>query len=282
MTATPYVTAAEFAAHPTYLDIQTLRSGVMDPNAQTAELTNILLMASGWADDECNQPLGAHRVELSTQGRIDRDGNLIVYPSDRPVVSVAALSYGSTLSRMAYVSAPAARIDKNQTIIVPLGSVSTRGRLWVDITYTAGWVSTLLAEDAFDGAESLSVLDPTGILPGASYRLWEPGVEETITVSPTWTPPPATTPPTPVAVPLTAPTVHAHTEGAGWSGMPADVRLAIVNYTIAQLMRPDTAAEDSFPDTSLAAGTRQQDSRKDGSGLVAEASRILSNYARRM
>lgn len=280
--ATPYVTAAEFAAHPTYLDIQALRSGIMDPEAQTAELTNILLMASAWADNECNQRLGAHRVDLSTQGRIDRDGNLVVFPSDRPVLSVAAVSYGSTLSRLAYSTAPAARVDKNQTIVIPLSRVSTRGRVWVDITYTAGWVSTLLAEPAFDGATSLTVLDATGIMPGASYRLWEPGVEETVTVSPAWTPPDTLAPGTPVSVPLTAPTAHVHAEDAGWSGMPADMRLAVVNYTVAQLMRPDTAAEDSFPDTSLASGTRQQDSRKDGSGLVREAARILSGYARRM
>jgi hypothetical protein len=282
MAGTPYVTAAEFAAHPTYLDLQTLRSGIMDPAAQTAELTNVLLMSSAWADNVCNQPLGAHRVDLGTQGRIDGDGNLIVFPSDRPVLSVAAASYGSTLSRMAYVATPAARVDKNQTIIIPVGGVVNRGRVWVDITYTAGWVSTLLAADATAGATSLTVADPTGILPGAAYRLWEPGSEETVTVSPTWTPPAVTTTPTPVAVPLAAPTVHAHTGGAGWSGMPADMRLAVVNYTVAQLMRPDTAAEDSYPDTSLSAGTRENDSRKDGSGLVREAERILSSYARRM
>jgi hypothetical protein len=282
MAATPYVTAAEFTAHPTYLDLEDLRVGVPDPDAQTAELTNVLLMASGWADNICNQPLGAHRVDLSTQGRIDQDGNLIVYPSDRPVLSVAAVSYGSTFSRMSYLAAPAARVDKNQTVFIPVGRIATRGRVWVDITYTAGWVSTLLAAGAGAGATTLTVTDPTGLLPGASYRLWEPGVEETVTVSPTWTPPAVTTPATPVAVPLAAPTVHAHTAGAGWSGMPADMRLAVVNYTISQLMRPDNAAEDSYPDTSLSAGTRKDDSRKDGSGLVAEAERILGSYARRM
>jgi hypothetical protein len=279
MPAAPYVTAAEFTAHPTYLDLETLRSGIMDPAAQTAELTNVLLMASGWANNICNQPLGAHRVDLSTQGRIDQDGNLIVFPSDRPVLSVAAVSYGSTFSRMSYIPTPAARVDKNQTVYIPVGGVGTRGRVWVDITYTAGWVSTVLAGDASAGAQTLTVADPTGILPGASYRLWEPGSEETVTVSPTWTPPATTTQ---AAVPLTAPTVYAHTKGSGWSGMPAEMRLAIVNYTVAQLMRPDTAAEDSYPDTSLSPATRQQDSRKDGSGLVAEAERILSSYARRM
>jgi hypothetical protein len=141
----------------------------------------------------------------------------------------------------------------------------------------AGWVSTLLAADAQPGDTTLDVADATGILPGGSYRLWEPGREEAVTVAPSWTP--ATGP---ASVPLAAPTRYAHDEGGSWSAMPADMRLAIINYAVAQLMRPDTAAEDAFPDTSLSPGTRQQDSRQDGSGLVAEAERILSSYARRM
>jgi hypothetical protein len=282
MAGTPYVTAEEFRAHPTYLDTETLRPGTMDPDAQTAELSNVLLMASGWADNVCNQPLAAHRVDLSTSGRIDYDGNLVLFPSDRPVLSVAAVSYGSTLGRMTYLAEPAARIDKNQTIYIPAGRTSVRGRVWVDITYTAGWVSTLLADDAGPGDTELTVTDPTGIQPGGRYRLWSPGAEETVTVSPTWAPPTVTPSLTGVTVPLAAPLTHAHLEGAGLSGMPADMRLAVINYATAQLMRPDTAAEDAYPDTSLSPGTRQQDSRKDGSGLVAEAERILNSYARRM
>ncbi|MHB9861976.1 hypothetical protein [Streptomyces sp. YIM S03343] len=282
MPATPYVTAAEFRAHPTSLDLDTLRSGVTDPEAQTAALTNILLKSSGWADNTANQPLGAHRVTLSTRGRIDHDGVLSVFPSDRPVLSVTAVSYGTTLARMTTLTAPPARIARDQTIYVPGGRVTSRGRVWVDLVYTAGWVSTLLGADTQVGATSLTVLNPTGILPGATYRLWEPGVEETITVSPSWTPPAATVPQTPAVVPLAAPTVYAHTSGSGWSGMPGEMRLAVINHAISQLMRPDTTAEDSYPDTSLASTTRKDDSRRSGSGLVAEARRILNSYTRRM
>jgi hypothetical protein len=64
--------------------------------------------------------------------------------------------------------------------------------------------------------------------------------------------------------------------------MPADMRLAIANYTISLLARPDTTAEDSFPNTGLASNTRKNDPRKTGSGLAAEAARILNSYARRV
>ena len=62
--------------------------------------------------------------------------------------------------------------------------------------------------------------------------------------------------------------------------MPSELRLAVINYAISQLMRPDTAAEDAYPDTHHASGTRQADSRQDGSGLVAESERILEKYRR--
>jgi hypothetical protein len=62
--------------------------------------------------------------------------------------------------------------------------------------------------------------------------------------------------------------------------MPSDMRLAVTNYAVSALMRPDTSHEDSYPDTPLSSGTRQSDPRQDGSGLVKEAERILSRYQR--
>jgi hypothetical protein len=277
MPATPYVTASEFAAHPTYLDLDDLRVDVADPEAQVAELTNILLMASAWADNVCNQTLGAHAVELSTRGRVDAEGTLTVYPSDRPVLAVTSASFGPLWAEPTTLEAPAARVDYNQAILINAGRIAARGAVAVDLRYVAGWVSTLIAEGAQEGDTTLDVADAVGILPGATYRLWEPGREESVTVAPSWTPTAG-----PASVPLVSPTRYDHDEGGGWSGMPADMRLAVINYGVAQLMRPDTAAEDSFPDTSLSPGTRQQDSRQDGSGLVKEAERILSSYARRM
>lgn len=280
----PYVTPAEFAAHPTYLDLDDLRIDVEDDAAQTNELANILLMASGWANGKCNQILAAHTVSLATRARADSDGNLMVSLPDTPFLALQSLAYGSSLSSVTAVSPlPACRLDRGKVLLVPVGGGAAPGSwVWVDLAYTAGWVSTTLTADAASASTSLIVADPTGVLPGATYRLWEPGVEEAVTVSPSWTPPAVTVPPTPTAVTLAVPTLYAHTTGAGWSGMPADMRLAIVNYGVSQLLRPDTSAEDSYPDTRLSSGTRQSDPRQDGSGLVAEAERLLNPYARRI
>lgn len=282
MPTAPYVTAAEFTAHPTYLDLDDLRSGITDPAAQTAELTNLLLMASGWADRECNQPLGAHQVTATTRGRIDRDGILRVHAFHNPVLSVSSVAYGPTPFAMTTYPGPQWALEgETNNLLFNTGRTVAPGQ-WqsVEVTYLAGWVSTTLAAGAVAGATSLTVADPTGILPGASYRLWEPGTEETVTVASSFTPPPVTVPPTVTTVPLAAPTVYDHTTGAGWSGMHGDLRLAVILYAVSQLLRPDTSKEDSYPDTSLSSGTRQTDPRQDGSGLVAEAQRLLNPFGR--
>lgn len=284
MVMTPYITPAEFAAHPTYLDLSGLRPGIPDPAAQAAELANILLMASSWADGRCNQELAAHRVFRTTRARIGRQGNLVIPLTDTPFLAIESLSYGTSFNAMTTVTAPAARVDKIQTLLVPVGfgSGAAGAWLWVDLVYIAGWASTTLASEAAEGASSLTVADPAGILPGASYRLWEPGAEEVVTVAPSYMPAPTTLPPTATPVPLVAPTVFPHTVGGGCSGMPADMRLAITNQALSQLMRPDSTAEDVYPDTALASNTRKFDPRRDGSGLVVEAKAALQSYARRV
>lgn len=294
MQSTPYVSTAAFQAHPTYLDLDDLRSGSNLASDQTAELNNVLLMATQWCDNFAEQPLSAHVVTQNLQTRPDRDGYLRFHLDDRPYLGLVQVGYGLTPTSLTTLSAPQVWAENNN-LVVPLSSggawtgslqfgTPVAGRpLFVQAVYTAGWVAAQLASAATAGATTLTVTDPTGIQPGAQYRIWEPGMEETVTVSPAWVPPTITVPPAaPVAaaVTLSAPTLFAHTAGQDFSGMPADLRLAVVNYGVSQLMRPDTAAEDSYPDTRLSSGTRQADSRRDGSGLVVEAERILDKYRR--
>lgn len=294
MLTAPYVSTAAFTAHPTYLDLDDLRSGSNLASDQTAELNNVLLMATQWCDNYAEQTLAAHVVTQNTRARCDRNGYLHLHLTDRPYLSLVQVGYGYTPTSLTTMSAPQVWEDNNN-ITVPLsvggpwsgslqfGSPAAGSELYVQAVYTAGWVATQLTANALAGATTLTVADPTGIQPGARYRIWEPGAEETVTVSPTWTPPTISVPPTapvPTAVTLAAPTLFAHTAGNDVSGMPADLRLAVINYAISQLMRPDTAAEDSYPDTHLSSGTRQADPRQDGSGLVAESERILERYRR--
>jgi len=289
----PYVSAAAFKAHPTYLDVDDLRSGSYLDADQTAELVNILLMASDWADNRCGQNLGAHVVVQNCRARFDRYGNLRIHADNSPVLSVLSVGYGWSPTALTTVSVTSAWVEDGQQIVIPLGggggawsgslqfgSPTPGGEAFVQLTYIAGWVASQLSAAATAGAITLMVADPTGIVPGGSYRIWEPGAEEDVTVSASWVPPAPAVPTMATAVSLAVPTVYAHEPAHDFSGMPSDVRLAVTNYAVSTLMRPDTAREDSYPDTQLSSGTRQNDPRQDGSGLVAEAERILSRYQR--
>jgi hypothetical protein len=284
MATTPYITPAEFAAQPTYLDLTGLRPNIPDPAAQTAELANILLEASSWADNQCNQVLAAHLVSRRTRARVNRDGNLVIPLTDTPFLGLQSLSYGTSFTAMSTDAAPSFRPDRVQTLLVAVKwALSIPGSwLYVDLAYTAGWVTTTVTTATSAGVSSLTVADSTGIAPATTYRLWEPGAEEAVTVAASYIPAPVTIPPTPATLPLAAPTVIAHTAGGGLSGMPTDMRDAIANRAISKLMRPDSTAEDSYPDTSLASGTRTSDPRKSSSGLVKDAVGILGSYARRV
>ena len=292
MPSIPYVSAASFKAHPTYLDLDDLRSGSSLDADQTAELVNVLLMASDWADNRCSQNLGAHLVVQNCRARIDRYGNLKIHADNNPVLAVLSVGYGYSPTALTTISAASAWVEDGRQIIIPVGgggpwsgslqfgSPTAGGEVFVQLTYIAGWVASQLSSAALAGAMSLMVADPTGIVPGGSYRIWEPGLEEDVTVSPSWTAPAPAMPIVPAAVTLAAPTVYAHAAGHDFSGMPTDMRLAVTNYAVSTLMRPDTSHEDSYPDTHLSSGTRQNDPRQDGSGLVKEAERILSRYQR--
>ncbi|MFJ6085171.1 hypothetical protein ACIQI8_27560 [Streptomyces sp. NPDC092369] len=270
--------AAEFRVHPTYLALDNLVQDNSDPEAQTAELTNVLLMASHWADGVCNQPLGAHVVTRSQRARVDRDGNLQLFANRFPVLAVSAVAYGprpgALTSTVEDLTGVWTEVDR--LVLLPIGAPRTMSGpgLYARWTFVAGRVATQVDAAAVAGATSLTVTDPTGILPGASYRLWEPGVEETVTVAGDYEPATPTTPPEPTTVPLAAPTVNDHLAGYSFSGMTADTRLAIISYAASILLRPDTDAENEFPDNN-SSSTRSKDSRPTGRGLVKEACRIL-------
>lgn len=283
-TSLPFVTTASFAAHPTFLDLNNLRSGDSSLADQTDELNNILLMASNWANDFCRMPLHAHTQVENGRIRPDRWGRLFVYPDHKPVRSVSSIAWGYTIGGLNVFTNPTVFVEDGAMIIyqlsaagyswsgplqfgVPVGDMP----LYVTTTYVAGYANTILTANAAQAATSISVQDPTGILPGDVMRIWEPGKEEAITVSSAYVQ--GANP-----VTLASGLANAHTSGAGVSAFPAEVHLAVINYAVASLMRPDTTAEDEFPDTPIGPSTRGRDPRRDGSGLVAEAMRLLGPY----
>jgi hypothetical protein len=289
---TPYVGVAAFKAHPTYLDLDGLRVGASTQAEQDAELNNILLMASGWADNEANQPLGAHAFTQQTRCHADTQGCLRWHSDHGPVVSVGTVGYGYSPTALTSIDGSGAWVENDTNIILPIGSYSgawsgslqfgapaSYGQMFVRSAVVAGFVSTVLGADALAGATSLTVSDPTGMVPGGTYRLWEPGVEETVTVASTWVPPAVGTAPATTAVALAAPTIAAHTAGADLSGMPSELRLAVTSKAVAMLMRPDVQVENSYPNAPTTSSIRTK-SGKSSADYAADASRILASYGR--
>lgn len=289
MLTLPYVTVAAFRAHPTFLDSLHLRPGDSSAADQDAELRNVLLMASAWADNYVEMSadgqgtLTAHVRTESARLRLSRDGTVRYRPDHHPVTAVTALSYGYTPGNLTPVTDFSNTwIEKGRTIVSFLGYGASLGpfqfgpplvasELYTTWTYTAGYANTLLAADAVAGATSIQVADATGVAAGTVLRLWDPGVEEAVTVAAGYT--------SGTTLPLTAPLANAHTAGAGVSALPPDVHLAVILYAAALLQRPDSEAEDTFPSTQVRPNARVGGGH-DGSGLVTEAERLLEPYRR--
>ncbi|MEV5472741.1 hypothetical protein AB0L66_10340 [Streptomyces sp. NPDC052207] len=293
MATVPYVSAAAFRAHPTYLDTEGLNLASDDPDEQTAELTNLLLIASAWVDNELDQPLSAHLYTQRERVFAGPSGELRLHADHGPVIQVTEFGYGWAPNALTTLASPTVWVEQDTNVVISLatngsvawsgslqfGSLMAGGDVYTQTTYVAGHVATLLDGDAHEGDTILDVLDPTGITPGAGYRIWEPGVEEIVIVDPAWTPPPPSLTPMPASVTLLQPLRRDHTAGHDLSGVPADLRKAVVLHTVSQLMRPDSAAEDEYPDNA-SSSTRSDDSRTRGLGLLKEARRTVASYMR--
>ncbi|HEY2763406.1 MAG TPA: hypothetical protein VGJ13_05250 [Pseudonocardiaceae bacterium] len=294
MLTVPYCTTGEFIEYPTLLDVLGLRSGDLQPADQTAILHKLLMMSTRWVDSYVEMgaegTLTAHQRTENKRIRPDRHGRILWHPDHIPVVSVSSLQYGPTLGSLTTYNSPAAFIEDGRTIVLDLSAATTSwsGSLqfggpppgrdsYATLAYIAGYPNTLLTSDVIAGATSLPVGDTTGVQPGDALRIFDPGLDEPVTVASTWAP--ATGP---GSLPLTAGLAGAHTTTTPTrvSVMPHDVFEASALYTIALLMRPDSSAEDAFPDMRGGISTRLADSRKDGSGLIFEAEHLLEPYRR--
>jgi len=291
----PYVTASSFKAYPTFIPLTNLRPGDVVAADQDAQLTNMLLTASQWADDQCamGTPGGSICAHLQTDNvrlRISRAGRISHHADHSPVTALVSLAMGpspDSLTPLTDLSNLWIE-DGAQIVGYPAGAAApalnalqfgapvTSGEIFCRWTYVAGFVSTLLAGAVIAGATSCTVTDPTGIVAGTVLRVWDPGVEEAVTVSSAYVP-------GSTSVPITGTFANAHNPAGaaiGVSNLPSTVRQAVIFYTMAMLMRPDEGVSDSFPDSRVSPSIRADDSRKDGTGLVTEAIRLLQDYNR--
>jgi hypothetical protein len=281
----PYVTPAEFRAHPTFLDSNNLRTGFGQPQ-QDAALTNILLEASEWADDKVDMPLAAHVRTENARLTADRSGRLRYHPEHAPVLSVLGMSVGSTPDTLDAQVDPQVWTESDGRILVAFapsagaglgtlqfGSPAVGVEQLVSWTYVAGYPSTQLAAPATVGAGALTVADSIGMAAGTVLRLWTPGLEEAVTVASV----------AGTTVTLAGALAHEHPAGSTCSALPSTARQAVIGYATFLLMRPASTGENSAPNQrgpsiSATAG----DSRRTGRStfLYDEACKLLKPFKR--
>lgn len=305
--AVPYLTAAGFQAYPTWLDIDNLVPGGL-ASVQTAELTDVLLTASQWCVSVCeNMRLDAHWVQNENQRtRASGGGRLYIRPRDIPVRSITSLSYGWDPTMMTADSLPDSTMwveDGREVTFRPGGAPATfTGTIlqfgpslrngqntYITWSYVAGYPSTTLSAGCSPGASSVTVTDPTGILPGDVLRIYDLGQpaagqpaspqSEALTVASTYVAPLPVFPPVPGSIPLAANTQYAHLAGTGITGMPRDIIQAVIAYTVALLMREDVASQE--PAGMFGEATRTTAGGRGGQAgsLINDAYGWLARYA---
>ena len=295
------MTVAEFRASPTWLDSSNLIEGGSQ-NQQDAELYNVLLRASSWADNYCRgateRPwFKAHAVTEQCRARINRFGQVFLHPSDIPVRSVTGIAYGADFQSMTAVSdLSQVWVEDGRGIVVGIvpnrgswaGTLefgSTRGpggEIYVQYAYVAGYACTTLAGNASANASSITVKDATGFvapstglvgaLGGSVCRIWEPGVEEAVRVASGYTAGNTT-------IPLASNLLNGHTAGAAVSELPAEVRQAVITYSVALMMRQDVSGDEPFGRTPFGPSVRSSSGPPAG-GLMHDAAMMLNPYRR--
>jgi len=288
MLSIPFVTVATFKAHPTYLDLSNLRSGNTVQADQDAQLFNCLLMGSAQAENFCNQPIQAHVQTDYDREFVDRYGRLKHKAEDGPVRLLQSYTYASTLAQVTTVGSPLFRVESDTEIVVELagqntawsgslqfGTPPTGLELYTSWTYVAGYANAVLTNSPTQGATSITVSNPTGIFAGDTLRIWEPGKEESVTVSASWAGQ-NTTPFTAAAIPVSA-TQFAHTAGAGVTGFDQNLMLATIYYTIDGLQRYGPSAS-TWPAAKVKSATGKR--AEEASAWEQKAMRALLTYRR--
>ena len=288
------------SASPTWLDSSNLIEGGAQ-SQQDAELYNVLLKASVWADGYCrgdnDRPwFKAHTVIEQTRSRVNRDGQVFLHPSDVPVRKVTGFAYGSDFQNMTVLSdLTQVWVEDGRGIVVSMipnrgtfanlefGNVGpSDSQVFVQYQYVSGYASTTLSAAVSANATSVQVADATGFvgpstgllgtLSGSTVRIWDPGVEEAVAVTSPYTAG-ATT------IPLAAGLRNAHQAGAGVSELPADVKQAVIAYAVALLMRQDVSSEEPFGNAPGGPSLRSSSGPPSG-GLVYDAEQWLNPYRR--
>jgi len=239
----PYLTLTEFKNAPTALDYGNLVVGG-NQAAQDAELSNAILRASSWIDQECNQIIGATNDVEQQRVRIRQDGTLRFHPKYFPVVALTDLQYGYTPNSLVTAPDPSMAWLEEQEVIFPYASmpqsVSSQGPLsfglpgssrvetYIKYSYVNGYANSTIATLASAGSSVLLVVDGTGVVAGEQLTIYDGANTERVTVASNYNFDTNT-------IPLVSPLAYTHAVGVSVSALPAAIKQACILMTSAFL-----------------------------------------------
>jgi hypothetical protein len=265
----PYITVAEYKQAPTALNISTLVAGG-NQEAQDAELAAVILRASSYMNEYFNQNLVADEYTETQRIRFSNSGGYFaLHPYNAPIVSLSSFYYGSNPNQLYALGDCSTAWFEGQQIIIPGnqigwyttsqgplqfgGSMGQTNWTFTKYTYVAGYVNTTISAPTSTGATTLLVDDPTGIIAGQHYRIYDGANSERVTVSDNYVYGNST-------VTLQSPMLYPHLTGAVLSNLPTVLKQACILITSAFIkMRGDsstTMAYTTSPSGNVAGSVR--------------------------
>jgi hypothetical protein len=235
----PYLTVAEYKNAPTSIDFDNLVVGG-NATAQDAELARVILRATSFLSDYLGQDLTAQSRTETQRVRFNNEGDIALHPNFNPILSLSSFEFGSTPNNLTTLTDPSTAWFEDQQVIIPISSSQltyssdgplsfggglTRSRVFVKYSYVSGYVNTTIAT-ATATQTTLTVANGTGFIAGESYRIFDGGSSETITVASTYTYGSNT-------IPLTSALAFTHASGVAISNLPNAVKQACILATTA-------------------------------------------------
>jgi hypothetical protein len=193
-----------------------------------AELAAIIRRASAMINGEVNQNLAATTDYEVGRVVADDRGNIRIHTRANPIIDVVSISIGQNPGNLTPVTDLSSIILDPWRITIPsqtngnwfwsgnlpLGRFGPGRMMWAEWVYTNGYPATALSADANAGDTTITVKNPTGILPNSTLLAIEDGkyFEQL----------------TPTAVTgnvLTIPALEfSHSAGVGVSSLPDDIK----------------------------------------------------------
>lgn len=235
----PYLTADEYAASPSAVSMNQLVPGA-SPAVNKMAVNQLMVSASGWADQICNQVLAATVETVTGIGRVRPDGTMPIVVRDSPIVQVLGFAIGSDPTTQTAAATLAGIMIDRKVVTIPATLISAAGGSYSTLTYVAGYANAYLSAPITAGATLIFVDNALGIVAGMTLTINDPYnvATEVVTVSNV----------TGSAVNVVAPTTYAHAAGVNMSALPPAVKSA-VTYLATALVKRRGAASFSIRDS---------------------------------